>query len=82
LPLREAGHDELAEAFVDYLNFFEFVASLWKMRQLSKREIGMIFEYYLLNLKEHEFAMNFIRQNSFENLEALVGQISKDRQKT
>ena len=25
------------------------------MRQLSQREIAMIFEYYLLNLKDHEF---------------------------
>ena len=81
--LREAvtqgGHDELAEAFVDYLNFFEFVASLWKMGQLNQREIAMIFEYYLLNLKKHEFVMEFITHNGFENLEALIARVSADR---
>jgi hypothetical protein len=75
------GHDELAEAFVDYLNFFEFVASLWKMGQLREGEISMIFEYYLLNLKEHEFVMEFIRRNGFENLEALITRVSAARDK-
>jgi len=78
VAVTKGGHDELAEAFVDYLNFFEFVASLWKMRQLNQREIAMIFEYYLLNLKEHEFVMEFIRRNGFENLETLVARVSAD----
>ncbi len=79
VAVTKGGHDELAEAFVDYLNFFEFVASLWKIGQLSLREIAMIFDYYLRNLKQHQFVMDFIRQNGFENLDALVAQISKDR---
>src|SRR5882724_804001 len=29
------GYDELVELFVDYLNFFEFIASLWKLGQLD-----------------------------------------------
>lgn len=77
----EGGHDELAEAFVDYLNFFEFVASLWKMGQLKQSEIAMIFEYYLLNLKDHEFVMEFVRRNGFENLETLIDRVSADRDK-
>lgn len=75
------GHDEIAEAFFDYLNFFEFVASLWRIGQLSLREIAMIFEYYLRNLKQHQFVMDFVRQNGFENLDALVAQISGNRPK-
>lgn len=78
VAVTQGGHDELAEAFVDYLNFFEFVASLWKMGQLTPREIAMIFEYYLLNLKDHEFVMEFIKQNGFENLETLIARVSAD----
>lgn len=77
----QGGNDELAEAFVDYLNFFEFVASLWKMGQLNQSEIAMIFEYYLLNLKNHEFVMEFISGNGFENLETLIARVSADRHK-
>lgn len=33
--------DKLIEELVDYLNFFEFIASLWKMNQLNTKEIGM-----------------------------------------
>src|SRR5207247_10403339 len=42
-------HDALpiSEPFVLYLNFFEFVASLWKLEQLSLREIKMLFQYYI-----------------------------------
>ncbi len=81
LAVTQGGHDELAEAFVDYLNFFEFVASLWKMGQLGLREITMIFEYYLLNLRNHEFVMEFIKENGFENLEALIARVSDARRK-
>ncbi len=81
LAVTEGGHEELAEAFVDYLNFFEFVASLWKMGQLGLHEVAMIFEYYLLNLKSHEFVMEFIKGNGFENLEALIARLSRTRGK-
>lgn len=82
LAVTQGGHDELAEAFVDYLNFFEFVVSLWKLDQLKQREIKMIFEYYLLNLKDHKFVMDFIQQNGFENLEALIARVSTDRRRS
>ena len=39
--------DGTAEAFGLYLNFFEFVASLWKLDQLKLREVKMLFEYYI-----------------------------------
>ena len=51
---------------------------LWKMGQLSQREISMIVEYYLLNLKNHEFVMEFVRQNGFENLDRLIARVSAD----
>ena len=68
----EGGNLDLTEKFVDYLNFFEFIATLWKLRQLTSREISMIFEYYILLLKERDFALEFIRKNGFENLSELI----------
>jgi hypothetical protein len=43
------GHtdESLEEKLVDYLNFFEFIASLWKLRQLPINEIQMMFDYYI-----------------------------------
>jgi len=68
----EGGNLDLTEKFVDYLNFFEFIATLWKLRQLTSREISMIFEYYILLLKERDFALEYIRKNGFENLSELI----------
>jgi len=81
--LREAveqgGSDELVESFVDYLNFFEFVASLWKLGQLRIEEVAMLFRYYLENLSDHAFITAFIHEQSFENLEALLANLDGPR---
>lgn len=46
--LRTEPEDASAlEPLVDYLNFFEFVASLWKLGQLKTQEVEMMFEYYI-----------------------------------
>ena len=69
------GSDEssiLVEAFVDYLNFFEFVASLRRLRQLRSEEISMMFDYYLRLLCKHDFVRDYIRKQGFEGLEALI----------
>lgn len=63
---------ELVEAFVDYLNFFEFVASLHKLGQLKSKEISMLFDYYLRLLCRHGFVRSYIRAQGFEELEALL----------
>jgi hypothetical protein len=65
--IAKGGSDQLVESFVDYLNFFEFIASLRKLGQLSIDEVGMMFEYYLTNLASHQFIAEFIRAQGFEN---------------
>lgn len=81
--LREAltldVNGRLAEEFVDYLNFFEFVASLWKLKQISSEEIAMIFEYYVLNLGDHDFVMDFVNTRGFENLKQLIPELRKQK---
>ena len=43
------------ERLYDYLNFFEFVAHLWKLKQITKAEVLSLFEYYLRNIATHDF---------------------------
>jgi len=68
------AHDELVEELADYLNFFEFVASLWQLGQLKSGEVLMLFEYYLSLLYRHDFVRGYIQSQSFENLEKLVNE--------
>lgn len=70
--IASGAHDELVEEFADYLNFFEFVASLWQLRQLKSGEVLMLFEYYLSLLYRHDFVRGYIQSQSFENLEKLI----------
>jgi hypothetical protein len=64
------------EPLVDYLNFFSFVASLWKLRQLKTGEVKMMFEYYIKNLARFPELMNFMRREGFKRLEELIGEIA------
>jgi hypothetical protein len=77
--VEQGGSDELVESFVDYLNFFEFIASLWKLDQLRLDEVAMLFRYYLENLAHHAFVTSFIQKNGFENLEELLAKLSGNR---
>jgi hypothetical protein len=64
--------DELCECFVDYLNFFEYISSLWKTRQLTHNEIFMLFQYYLYLIRKHQFIWDYVRHEGFENLAELI----------
>jgi hypothetical protein len=64
------------EPLVDYLNFFEFVASLWKLGQLRKEEVEMMFEYYLRDLAKKPEVMGFIEKEGFERLKDLIIEIT------
>ena len=75
--LASGESDELVELFVDYLNLFEFIASLWRLKQLSLEEINMMFEYYLRRLNDFDFIADFIRKQGFENLNALLIEMGK-----
>ncbi len=66
-----------AEDLVDYLNFFEFIASLWKLRQISYKDVCMLFHYYLKNLRSHDWIMKFVKENGFEALQELLEEISR-----
>ena len=71
---------QLEEKLVDYLNFFEFIASLWQLRQLPMREIRMMFDYYIRRLGDHDFVMKYLEDEGFEGLADLVVQVKKLRE--
>lgn len=73
--LDEGCFPDVCEPLVDYLNFFEFIAGLWTMGQLSLPEIRMLFQYYLDLLKEHPPVTRFIETQGFENLRSLIDAI-------
>ena len=69
--------DERAELIVDYLNFFEFVGSLWRLHQISLRDIRMLFEYYLKNIRSHDWLREFVKDQGFESLDPLLDEIDR-----
>ncbi len=62
----------LEEAMVNYLNFFEFIASLYRLRQLTMQELCMVFDYYIRRLGDYPFIMNYLTSQGFEGLLQLV----------
>ena len=66
---------KLQEELVDYLNFFEFIATLEKLGQLETGKINLVFGYYIKLLDKHEFVQSFISQNEFKNLQLLITKI-------
>ncbi|MEK7409029.1 MAG: hypothetical protein AAB225_28530 [Acidobacteriota bacterium] len=69
--MEEDGADPQVEQLVDYLNFFEFTAHLWRSKQLDLDEIDGLFNYYLENLTKHHFVSEFLTKG-FEALSDLL----------
>ena len=44
----------------DYLNFFEFMAYLKDRRQLSKKDVAALFDYYLRLLSKHQDVRRYV----------------------
>src|SRR5262249_48417553 len=57
------------EAFVDYMNFFEFVVGLRDRRRMSRKDVEAMFDYYLNCLAKHCFARDYAANNGFEALD-------------
>lgn len=75
--LETHSDQELEEAMVDYLNFFEFVASLHQLRQLTTQELRMVCDYHIQRLGDHPFVMTYITEpkQGFEGLVRLVHEV-------
>jgi hypothetical protein len=60
-----------------FFNFFEFIAVLWKLKQLQIKEIKYMFEYYIKMLDNNPHTKRYIEENGFENLIDLIEEIKK-----
>lgn len=71
----------LIEKVDDFLNFFEFIASLKKLRQINEKEIDMMFDYYLTAIGKNEHLKEYIKKEGFENLTQLIENRHKKNRK-
>ncbi len=60
--VQELVREEDAD-FTDYLNFFEFMAYLEARRQLSRRDVTALFDYYLRVLSKHKDVREYVLQD-------------------
>lgn len=61
----------LQQKFIDYLNFFEWIAAQRTQDQLESNDITELFEYYVPNHATHNFVIRFLRKWCFDNLKSL-----------
>lgn len=74
----ESGEaSERVEQIVDYLNFFEFAGALWRNKQISVKDIRVIFQYYLDNIRSHAWLCQFVQKQGFESLDRLLNEVSR-----
>jgi len=65
-------HHPLGDELYRYLNFFELLAGLRLLGQISDEEIVGLFDYDLRLIKQHEFVANALNPQGFERLAALL----------
>jgi hypothetical protein len=64
----------------DYLNFFEFMAYLEGSRQLSKKDVEALFDYYLRLLSKHKNVRRYVLddRNGYGYLKRLVARFPSE----
>jgi len=75
IELDVVNNDPLEDQLVDYLNFFEFIAGLWKLKQLSLQEVLLLFDYWLNKIKQSRWLDQYLKKYGFENLSMLLSRI-------
>ena len=63
------------EKFTDFLNFFEFIGILHFKKELTFKEINVVFDYYLEKIKGNPDCQLWIDKYGFEKLKILLGKI-------
>ncbi len=64
------------DQFTDYLNFFEFIAHLRALGQLTSKDIEAIFDYYLklMTKGRNPEIREYLKRTGFENLDQLLSE--------
>lgn len=66
------SYHPLADELYRYLNFFELIASLRDLNQISEKEITALFDYDLRTLTNHSFVVTALGPQGFEKLPSLL----------
>ncbi len=64
------------EKFTDFLNFFEFIATLEAEHQISTKDVINLFDYYLRKIKSSSICITWIKKYGFEKLNSLLNKIN------
>ena len=72
-------NDDLVWQLWDYLNFFEFVASLKKLKQIEDDDLKLLFEYPIQRIKENARIMGRLEGQGYEQLGLLLRDTIKSR---
>lgn len=75
--LEKDTEPELEEHFVDYMHFFELISTLWIMKQISLKEIDLLFDYYVKLLLEHDFILPYLKKQGYANTVKLLAKYQK-----
>jgi hypothetical protein len=70
--LRDESQSDLVDNLWDYLNFFEFVAGLVELKQITSEDLKLLFEYPLRRIADDEQIMARLSEQSDEHLDALL----------
>ncbi len=71
-------HHRLADDLWRYLNFFELLAGLRQLRQISDEEIVRLFDYDLRLIKRQAFIMDALDPEGFDGLVNLLATVRFD----
>ena len=63
---------ELLPKLDQYLNFFQFVAILYRRKKLKKKEIVDMFDYPLRKIAQDEGVLQHLRRYGYKQLDALL----------
>lgn len=51
------------------------------MKQLTSKEIAMVFEYYILRIYDYDFIVDFLIKEDFKQLPLLVKELKEKKHK-
>ena len=75
--ISEDEGSQMHEDFVDYLNFFEFIAIQKSYGNIKTFEILDMFEYYLKRLRDQGYIIAYIDKYGYEHLGRLLRNLDR-----
>lgn len=79
--VRSETHSATADELYRYLNFFELLAGLRGLGQISDVEIKRLFDYDIKLINKHDFLVNALEPQGFEQLARLIVSIPRIRER-